>query len=128
MKNVKTILVLGTVLSGLAVAIGAFGAHALEPLLEQNQRADTFETASKYHFYHALGILLLGAFANRFSPVLLKRAAWLMAAGVLVFSGSLYLLSVTNIGWLGAITPVGGVLFIVAWAMAGWSATRSHAG
>lgn len=100
----------------LAVALGAFGAHGLEKLLTANDRLDTWETAVLYHFVHALMLCLL---AGR-EP--LPRGPWFsLLAGVLIFSGSLYLLSLTNLRWLGAITPLGGVAFLVGWA---WLAIR----
>ncbi len=100
----------------LAVGLGAFGAHGLEPILIQNGRLDTFETAVSYHFYHTLGLLGLGILAL-IKPEWkgLSLAAWGMFLGVLIFSGSLYILSLTGITWLGAITPVGGVGFILGW-------------
>jgi len=113
----RNIIAVGAVLTGLAVALGAFGAHALSDLLERNNRVETFKTASSYHFYHALGLLLIGMLYERFPSQMLLRSAWAMVGGIVVFSGSLYLLCLTNIGWLGAITPFGGVMFIVGWTM-----------
>jgi uncharacterized membrane protein YgdD (TMEM256/DUF423 family) len=109
---------LAAILGALAVGIGAFGAHGLEPVLETYNRVDTFETAVKYHFYHTLAILLVGvllAFGN--GNKLLRASAWSFLLGILIFSGSLYVLSVTNITWLGAVTPIGGVAFIVGWIL-----------
>ncbi|MDW7694168.1 DUF423 domain-containing protein [Flammeovirgaceae bacterium SG7u.111] len=111
----KTTLSLGAIFSAFAVGIGAFGAHSLKPLLEATQRTETFETAVKYHFYHALGLLFIGILMLHFTSKLLNVAAYLMIAGILIFSGSLYLLCLTNIGILGAITPIGGLCFITAW-------------
>lgn len=99
----------------LGVMIGAFGAHALRPILEANGRSDTFETAVKYHFYHALGLLIIGILANQQQSKWLDRAGNAMLAGMIVFSGSLYVLCLTNIAILGAITPIGGVGMIVGW-------------
>lgn len=103
-------------LSGLlAVALGAFGAHGLEPLLDARGRA-VFDTASRYHFVHTfalgLGALAPVAGAGR-RPCHAACILWL--AGTVVFSGSLYLLAVTGIGWLGAITPFGGIALMVGW-------------
>ena len=107
----------GAVATGLAVAIGAFGAHGLKTTLEANQRLATFETATQYHMYHGLALLLL-ALAAPYLPLGAARTGmWLFVAGILVFSGSLYILSITNIKWLGAITPIGGIFFLAAW---GW--------
>nr|WP_287936550.1 DUF423 domain-containing protein [Algoriphagus sp.] len=112
----KNILVITGISGALAVGLGAFGAHGLEPLLIQNGRLDTFETAVSYHFYHTIGLLGLGILAL-IKPDWkgLSLAAWGMFLGILVFSGSLYILCLTGITWLGAITPIGGVGFILGW-------------
>lgn len=104
------------VLLALAVGIGAFGAHGLQPTLEANSRMDTFETAVKYHFYHALGLLVF-AIWKQLQPTVkhLNLSYLLLTIGILIFSGSLYVLSITGITWLGAITPFGGVAFIAGW-------------
>lgn len=107
---------LAALIGAAAVAIGAFGAHGLESILEANQKIDTFETAVKYHFYHALAMLAISIWF-RFEPTnkQLKFAIISFAIGILIFSGSLYILSLTGITWLGAITPLGGVSFIIGW-------------
>jgi len=112
----KNILTIAGISGALAVGLGAFGAHGLEPILIQNGRLDTFETAVSYHFYHTLGLLGLGILAM-IKPEWkgLSLAAWGMLLGILIFSGSLYILSLTGITWLGAITPIGGVGFILGW-------------
>jgi uncharacterized membrane protein YgdD (TMEM256/DUF423 family) len=112
----KNILTIAGISGALAVGLGAFGAHGLESLLIQNGRLDTFETAVSYHFYHTLGLLGLGILAL-IKPEWkgLSLAAWGMFLGILIFSGSLYILSLTGINWLGAITPIGGVGFILGW-------------
>ena len=116
-KTRKTpIIAIGGLLLASAVALGAFGAHGLESILEINGRTDTYETAVKYHFYHGLGILLIGILKKQYK----KGYDWAcktMLAGVIIFSGTLYLLSLSNITWLGAITPIGGVLLILAWIL-----------
>ena len=115
---------LGALMSGLAVAIGAFGAHALRGQIAQNL-LETYETGVKYHFYHALGLfavaLIIGRWPNSNLPVI---AGWLFVVGIALFSGSLYLLAVTGARWLGAITPLGGVAFIVGWLCLAWVAWR----
>ena len=112
----KNILTIAGISGALAVGLGAFGAHGLEPILIQNGRLDTFETAVSYHFHHTLGLLGLGILAM-IKPEWkgLSLAAWGMFLGILIFSGSLYILSLTGITWLGAITPIGGVGFILGW-------------
>ncbi len=113
----KIALLSGSILAFLAVAIGAFGAHGLQSILEANQRVDTFETAVKYHMYHALALLLTGVLLQYHPGRLMENSVWLFIAGILVFSGSLYILPITNIKVLGAITPIGGLCFLIAWAM-----------
>lgn len=114
----KLALLSGCISFFLAVALGAFGAHALESLLVANQRLDVFETASRYHFYHSIALLILGVLANRqyqFKSLLL--ICYLFIAGTLGFSGSLYLLAITDIAALGVITPIGGLLLLLAWLL-----------
>lgn len=114
------------IFGALAVGIGAFGAHGLKAILEETGRVETFETAVKYHFYHSLGLFLIGILA------LVKPdwkglgfAAISMIIGILIFSGSLYFLSLTGITWLGAITPLGGVAFILGWLRIFWAAAKN---
>lgn len=112
---------IAAIVGATAVGIGAFGAHGLEPVLEANGRLDTFETAVKYHFYHSLAMLSV-AIWYQIQPErkILVKAMWSFLIGILIFSGSLYVLSLTGITWLGAITPLGGVAFIVGWLMLFW--------
>lgn len=112
----------GALLGLLGVALGAFGAHALRATLTASGRADTFETAVKYQFYHALALLAVGilmqVFASNPAAVrFLNIAGYLFLAGVIIFSGSLYILCFTGITTFGAITPIGGVLMIIGWAL-----------
>jgi uncharacterized membrane protein YgdD (TMEM256/DUF423 family) len=115
--NAKQILQLAGISGALAVGLGAFGAHSLEALLIQNGRLDTFQTAVNYHFYHTLALLGIGVLAS-VKPDWkgIAFAAWSMVLGILIFSGSLYVLSLTGITWLGAITPLGGLAFILGWS------------
>lgn len=94
----------------LAVALGAFGAHGLRNILAQTHMADVWQKAVFYHFIHAVMLFVL-ADRKPFPTV----AWWGFLAGIVIFSGSLYLLAATNVYWLGAITPVGGVSFLVGW-------------
>ena len=120
MGSRKTII-WGAIMAMLAVSIGAFGAHGLKNLLEANGYLATFETGVKYHFYHALGLLLVGILQNQKPAlIILEKASLAMLIGIFVFSGSLYTLCLTEIKWLGAITPIGGVGFILAWGMVVW--------
>ena len=100
----------------LAVLLGAFGAHALKASLDDYSRG-IYETAVQYHFYHSLALLAVGLLAiHQPQAVLLKSSGWLFVIGLLVFSGSLYLLSITGVRVLGAVTPLGGLAFLGGWA------------
>ena len=111
----RLFLALGSVNMALAVALGAFGAHALQSRLDAAW-LQAYQTGGPYHFYHALGLILVGLIALR-QPrnIWLRVSGWAMLAGLLLFCGSLYLLAVLKLRWLGMITPVGGGLFILAW-------------
>ncbi len=105
------------------VMIGAFGAHGLKALLTADQLA-IYHTGVDYQFVHALALLLLGALAQHQTPKAWQLAATLFIAGVFIFSGSLYLLVLTDTAWLGAITPIGGMSFIAGWAALLWGLRR----
>ena len=110
------IISLSALLMSLAVMIGAFGAHALEEVVSA-ERLETWETAVLYHFIHALALFLIGILRKDDSAKQLNWATYLMLSGILIFSGSLYLLVLTDTSWLGAITPIGGISFIAAWSL-----------
>ena len=113
---------LGALLAGLAVAAGAFGAHGLRARLSPDM-LQVFETAARYQMYHALALIAVGLMADRWPSPLLGTAGWLFLAGIVLFSGSLYGLTLSGVRLLGAITPLGGVAFIAGWAClaaAGW--------
>lgn len=112
----KTILMTASVLLALAVALGAFGAHGLKSQLSSDMM-QTYKTGVEYHFYHALGLLLIGILAVSFPSEMIKWSAILLMAGIILFSGSLYVLAVSGIKWLGAITPIGGLSFIAGWIL-----------
>ena len=110
------ILQLAGISGALAVGLGAFGAHSLEELLIQTNRLETFHTAVNYHFYHTLALLgigILGTLKPEWKG--LGFSAWCMILGILIFSGSLYILCLTGLTWLGGITPLGGLAFILGW-------------
>lgn len=113
----KTFLLLGSLNAMLAVMLGAFGAHALKAKLNP-ELLTIYQTGAQYHFYHALGLLAVGMLML-WQPgnALLKYSGGVMLAGIVFFSGSLYLLSITGLRLLGAVTPVGGLCFIVAWLL-----------
>lgn len=113
----KLFLALGCIAALLAVAVGAFGAHGLKTRIAP-ELMPVYKTGVEYHFYHALGMILVGLAALHLpESAHLRRAGWAMLAGIALFSGSLYLLALTGLGWLGAITPVGGAALIAAWAL-----------
>ena len=106
---------IGSLAGALGVALGAFGAHALKTRLSP-ERLATFETGVRYQTYHALALLAAGYAAGRWPGVYSSLAGWFFLAGILLFSGSLYLRVLTGKRWLGAVTPLGGVAFIAGWA------------
>jgi uncharacterized membrane protein YgdD (TMEM256/DUF423 family) len=112
-------------LGGLAVVTGAFGAHGLEAHIEA-ERLDVWQTAVQYHFYHALALLALTWGTGNPWTKWASRACGAWVFGIAVFSGSLYLLALTGVSWLGAITPFGGVAFILGWAFAGGAITSAR--
>ncbi len=119
----KLFISLASISGMLAVAFGAFGAHALKNRLD-DYALGVYQTAVQYHFYHSLALLAVGVIAlSQPHGALLRSSGWLFLLGIIVFSGSLYLLSISGIRWLGAVTPLGGLAFIAAWgclAAASW--------
>lgn len=122
-RSCQTLIAVGCLLAALAVAAGAFGAHMLKSILDPPMLA-VFETAARYQMYHALGIIAAGLAGRVFDRPQVARAGWCFAAGVLLFCGSLYGVSLLGIRWLGAVTPVGGLAFIAGWSLFGWSIWR----
>ncbi|HPF57567.1 MAG TPA: DUF423 domain-containing protein [Candidatus Competibacteraceae bacterium] len=121
----KVFLLLGCVGMLCAVAMGAFGAHALKKVLAPDLMA-VYETAVHYHVYHALGLLAVGLLTWRLpESVALRGSGLLMTGGLLLFSGSLYALALSGIRWLGAITPIGGVAFLAAWLLLAIAVVRA---
>lgn len=119
----KLFFTLGSLSAGIAVALGAFGAHALKARLDANLLA-VFETGVRYQMAHALALLAVGWACTRWPGSVLSASGWLFVAGTVLFSGSLYLLSLTGVRWLGAITPLGGVAWLAAWLCLAWGAWR----
>jgi uncharacterized membrane protein YgdD (TMEM256/DUF423 family) len=117
----RTFLALGALMAGLAVAAGAFGAHGLRNRLSPEMLA-VFETGVRYQMYHALGLLAVAWAATRWPGA--ATAGWLFVAGIVVFSGSLYVLALSGVKWLGAVTPLGGLCFLAGWAALAWAASR----
>ena len=122
----KMLIVSGAVFMMLGVGAGAFGAHGLSSYFERFPNlAGTFDTAVRYHIYHALGLFVAAWLADKYPVSLTAWGGYLLLAGIIIFSGSLYLLVFTRQSWLGAITPIGGVAFIAGWgclALAAWRA------
>ncbi|PKD42486.1 DUF423 domain-containing protein [Rhodohalobacter barkolensis] len=111
----KSLLISGSLFLTLAVAFGAFGAHIVQDMLTP-ERFEVYKTGVEYHFYHAIGLLLIGVASFHLEKsVWLTWSSRLIITGILIFSGSLYILTLTDTGWLGAITPLGGVAFILGW-------------
>lgn len=115
----KFFIIVGAINAFISVALGAFGAHALEGKMPEKYIA-IWQTATQYQMYHALGLIAIGILmsSSMLGPVSqLNWAGYLMLAGIILFSGSLYVLSLTQIGVLGAITPIGGVAFLASWVL-----------
>tara|TARA_B110000977_G_C10998879_1_gene462998 strand:- start:449 stop:832 length:384 start_codon:yes stop_codon:yes gene_type:complete len=122
----KTIKI-ASALGAISVLIGAFGAHGLEEILSNNGRIETFETAVRYQFYHAIALLIVGLLMRFNESKYLIWAVRFFLLGILVFSGSLYILSLTNYTLLGAVTPLGGLFFILGWLALYQSAQKKTA-
>jgi uncharacterized membrane protein YgdD (TMEM256/DUF423 family) len=112
----KTFLLVGATAAFLAVAFGAFGAHALRARLSPDMLG-VFETSARYQMYHAIAIVLVGLIAARLDGWVIRAAGWCFAAGIVLFSGSLYALAISGVTVFGAITPIGGLAFLAGWAL-----------
>lgn len=115
----------GCIFLAISVGIGAFGAHGLKAILIANNRVETFETAIKYQFYHSFGIIILSFVLSHIHTKTIDLIGILFVSGIFLFSGSLYVLCLTGLNWLGAITPIGGVAFIAAWLLLGYKCYTS---
>jgi uncharacterized membrane protein YgdD (TMEM256/DUF423 family) len=112
-------LILGAAFAGSGVAAGAFGAHALKGILDAPM-LQAFDTATRYQMYHAFGLCIVSWAIDRYPEQRLEHSGWLFTIGILFFSGSLYVVSLAGIRWLGAVTPIGGMAFLAGWALLGW--------
>lgn len=119
----KIFVILGAVLGGIGVAAGAFGAHALKAQLEPRM-LEVFETAARYQMYHALALLGVAWVGQQTQAPAAQFAGWAFAAGILLFSGSLYAMALTGVRGMGAITPFGGAAFLAGWAALALAATK----
>ena len=113
----------GAIAAFIGVALGAFGAHSLRTKLTP-EMLNIFEVGVRYQMYHALGLIAVAWATTRWPEANLNAAGWAFIVGIVIFSGSLYLLSITDTRWLGAITPIGGLAFLVGWAIMVWSVAR----
>ena len=111
----KIFLIFSSISGMIAVMLGAFGAHALQTKLESNGYLSTYQTAVQYQIYHTLALLGIAIISSRLESNWLNYAGYSMSIGIIVFSGSLYLLCFSGMKWLGAITPIGGLAFILGW-------------
>ena len=123
----RTFFLLGSLFAFLAVAAGAFGAHSLKAMLPA-ERLIVFETAVRYQMYHALALFAVGWVSQQCQHVALRTAGWLFVLGILLFSGSLYVLAFSGARWIGALTPLGGLAFLAGWALLGWGCWKSRTG
>jgi uncharacterized membrane protein YgdD (TMEM256/DUF423 family) len=122
----RTFVLLGAINAAISVAAGAFGAHGLKAVLSPDMLA-IFETASRYQMYHGLALVAVGMIGARASARLPVLAGWCFVAGIVLFSGSLYVLALSGARWLGAVTPLGGAAFLAGWMTLAWSAWTDRA-
>jgi uncharacterized membrane protein YgdD (TMEM256/DUF423 family) len=120
----KFFLLSGSVLGLLGVAVGAFGAHALKVMLQAAGRAETFETAVRYMFYHAIALVLVGILSKEFPGNTINWSGNAFLLGTLIFSGSLFLICFSGINLFGAVAPIGGTLLVIGWGLLFWSVLK----
>lgn len=124
MQNIKLFLVIAGISGFLSVALGAFGAHGLKDKLSP-EMMEIFQKGVQYQFYHTFALLAVAILWKLFPEAnLFNTSAWLFIAGIIIFSGSLYVLSLSGVRWLGAITPVGGLCFLAGWLLLFWQAGK----
>jgi uncharacterized membrane protein YgdD (TMEM256/DUF423 family) len=119
----RLFVLLGSLAAFLGVALGAFAAHGLKNKLSPDM-FNIFEVGVRYHMYHALGLFAVAAVAGRWSGPWVTAAGWLFVFGIVIFSGTLYLLAMGGPRWLGAITPIGGLSFLAGWLLLAWAVWR----
>lgn len=122
----RTFIILAAIMGFLGVALGAFGAHGLESVLAANNSRDTFQTASEYHLIHALALIAAAWVSTQWPGRWTRWAGWLFLAGIIFFSGSLYLLSIFNLRFMGAVAPVGGLALLAGWVNLGIAAWQER--
>jgi uncharacterized membrane protein YgdD (TMEM256/DUF423 family) len=123
----RIFFILGALSGCMAVAAGAFGAHGLKGRISDEMLV-VFETGARYQMYHALALLATAGACTRWPGLATTSAGWLLLAGTVIFSGSLYLMALTGQRWLGAVTPLGGLAFLAGWLCLAWAAFRGDAG
>jgi uncharacterized membrane protein YgdD (TMEM256/DUF423 family) len=119
--NQQNTLLTATILGCLSVALGAFGAHALKATLTASGKLDTFELAVRYQFYHTLALLAFGLLMQKLPGASMMVASSLLTGGIILFSGSLYMLALTSIRAVAFVTPLGGLLLVAGWAVAAFT-------
>jgi uncharacterized membrane protein YgdD (TMEM256/DUF423 family) len=125
MSGSRTFLLLGALGGFFTVALGAFAAHGLQAILSPGL-LQTFHTGVDYQGLHSLALLAVGVLLRTQDAAALRLAGWAFASGILIFSGSLYLLALTDARWLGAITPLGGAAFLLGWGALAWGVARQR--
>jgi uncharacterized membrane protein YgdD (TMEM256/DUF423 family) len=123
--DTSLLLALGSFIAGFAIAGGAFGAHFLKDVLDPSMLA-VFDTATRYQMYHGLGLCVVAWAVDRYPEKRLEPSGWLFLVGIILFSGSLYGMSLTGMRWLGAVTPIGGVILLVGWFLLGYRVWRTR--
>jgi uncharacterized membrane protein YgdD (TMEM256/DUF423 family) len=116
----RNFVLVGAVFAALSVAAGAFGAHSLKAIIPA-EMLTVFETAARYQMYHALALLIIGGMASHVSERDIRIAGWCFVGGIVLFSGSLYVVALTGTRWVGAITPLGGAAFLSGWIALAWN-------
>lgn len=124
-KTSRNLIIIGAISGFLSISFGAFGAHAIKQWMSADLMA-IYQTAVSYQIYHSLGLILIALVYQQQQHKLIKIAGWVMLAGIIIFSGSLYTLSLTDTRWLGAITPIGGTLLLFAWLLLGLGVSKKH--
>jgi uncharacterized membrane protein YgdD (TMEM256/DUF423 family) len=124
MFSQRQIILIGSALCGLAVALGAFGAHAFKTLLVQTNRVDTYELAVKYHFLHSLALLLVALLMDKVQAKTAQASASCLLVGILFFSGSLYIMALANTSSVALVTPIGGVFLLLGWGLLFYAAWK----
>lgn len=124
-SDTSLLLALGSFIAGFAIAGGAFGAHFLKDVLDPSMLA-VFDTATRYQMNHGLGLCVVAWAVDRYPEKRLEPSGWLFLVGIILFSGSLYGVSLTGMRWLGAVTPIGGVILLVGWFLLGYRVWRTR--